>query len=633
MLLTTCILALGASSFDVPVKHIGAPASDLDRGWLREPDPSRHGARAHHSVHDGVFADGLARFEIEIPAGDVLKLLPAGDGSEHWTIEAISPSGVRHTGSDARSTIRTGTMLPGSTTPAQRLDIGDPEPGTWTIRVRGGDDALPVRLLVEDGVDLHLRAWLDDYATHVGDVITIHTGCSLWADVREPGHVAMDRALIAGASVLSMTSRLHHEDGSIVSVAHRGSTLNLHATAPGIHTVIIDALLAIDGELLHRTVNLPIAIEDDVPTLSGRIELVELDATRTGIDVELATGTTRDRLLAGAELWGTAADGHRPRCWIGGVTPIADDTVRLVLDTRWLHGCDPSTIELRALRLADIDTFVPLARLDRQPLPGMPIADRSGTAPDDIAMRMGVMLPGRTVRAPMHHAPAPPVRSAQPGGHNLMLAHGYCEDGDAWPLNQFSGDFTEYLNLYQNFSHDQFALDILSFGNQYKSYSIVGHSQGGNAGLHLYSFYWSGIDWSTGDRKVQALGTPLLGTPLAASIADLGEIFGIQCGSNYDMTYDGAAQWASYLPGWSRAATWVWSTTFEDGWFYDYCNIGSDLLLWDPEDGVVEVSGAHLDGTNDMGTKEGWCHIQGMADPAQTLDTVRNAEMNAEGAR
>ena len=214
-----------------------------------------------------------------------------------------------------------------------------------------------------------------------------------------------------------------------------------------------------------------------------------------------------------------------------------------------------------------------------------------------------------------------------------MLAHGYCEDGDAWELNDFNGDFTEYLNLEQNFTHDGFALDILSFGSQYKSYSIIGHSQGGNAGLHLYSFYWSGIDWSDGDRKVQAVGTPFLGTPLAGSIADLGAVFGIQCGANYDMTYDGSAQWASFIPSWSRAGTWVWSTTFEDGWFYDYCNLFSDFLLSDPEDGVVEAARAHLDGTNDMGTKEGWCHIENMADPAQTYDPTRNGEMNAEGAR
>ena len=69
----------------------------------------------------------------------------------------------------------------------------------------------------------------------------------------------------------------------------------------------------------------------------------------------------------------------------------------------------------------------------------------------------------------------------------------------------------------------------------------------------------------------------------------------------------------------------------EDGWFYDYCNLFSDFLLSDPEDGVVEVSQAHLDGTNDMGTKEGWCHIENMADPAQTYDPTRNAD-ELEGA-
>tara|TARA_B100001121_G_scaffold217377_1_gene190779 strand:- start:5289 stop:7187 length:1899 start_codon:yes stop_codon:yes gene_type:complete len=632
MLLSTCILALGTTSFDVPVKHLGAPAVELDRGWLREPDPATHGARARHSVHETTFVGDTAEFTVEVPSGESLKLLPAGDGSDRWSITAISPGG-KHDGTSDRSTIRRGTMMPGSTVPAQRLDILAPEPGTWTVRVTGGLDGQVVRLLVEDGSDLHLRAWLDDYATHVGDRVTVHLGCARWDDVPENGHVAMSRAAIDGASILSTTARLRHADGSTEWLASRGPTLTLQPLTAGVHTVIVDALLAFDGDLLHRTVSLPIAVEDDAPTLSGRLVVREVDAHRTSIDLMLATGTARDRVIAGAEVWATASDGHLPRCWIGGVTPVSADSVQLVLDTRWLHGCDPDSIELRSLRLADVDTFVPLVRSDRQPLPTVRIDDTAPTGDDARVMRTGIPMAGRTVPGPVHRSAAAPLRSAQPGGHNLMLVHGYCEDGDAWPLNQFSGDFTEYLNLYQNFSHDQFALDIRAFGQQYKSFSVIGHSQGGNAALHLYSFYWSGMDWSTGARKVQALGSPLRGTPLAGSIADLGAIFGIQCGSNYDMTYDGAAQWASFLPGEPRSAAWVWSTTFEDGWFWDYCNIGSDILLSDPEDGVVEVSGAHLDGTNDMGTKEGWCHIQGMSDPAQTLDTQRNAEMNAEGAR
>ena len=48
---------------------------------------------------------------------------------------------------------------------------------------------------------------------------------------------------------------------------------------------------------------------------------------------------------------------------------------------------------------------------------------------------------------------------------------------------------------------------------------------------------------------------------------------------------------------------------------------------------VVEAWAAHLGGTNDMGTKEGWCHIEDMVDPPQVYDTARNNEINSEGAR
>ena len=634
MLLSTCILAFGAASFDLPVKHIGAPSADLHSGWLREPDPSKYGIRAHHSMHTSIFRDDRAEFRIEVPGGPRLKLLPAGDDADRWFIHAVSPSGQIFDGSQAQSRLRRGSVMPGSSIHSQRLDIDEPEPGSWIIQLMGGHDGHPATLLVEDGLDLHLRAWLDDYATHRGDTVTVHVGCSLGVDVDESGHVARGRASQAGVSIISLSSRVHHADGTASSTVTRDQTIQFPAARSGVTTVSIEAVLIdASGNRFHRNASLLVAVEEDIPKLSGQIETIELDSTRTAIDIGIVSEVTRDRVMTGAEIWATSSDGHRPRCWIGGIAPLTEDTVRLVLDTRWLYGCDPGTAEIRSLRLADVDTYVPLARIDHHALPNVRIAVVSPTGSDIQLMQTGAMMPTRTIEAPLQNRSAPLSRAAQYGGHNLMLVHGYCEDGDAWPLNQFSGAVTEYENLYQNFSHDQFALDIIAFGNQYKSYSVIGHSQGGNAGLHMYAFYWSGIDWSTGERKVQMVGTPLRGTPLAGSIADLGEIFGIQCGSNYDMTYDGAAQWASFIPGWARQDTWVWSTTFEDGWFYDYCNIGSDLLLWDPEDGVVEVSGAHLDGTNDMGTKEGWCHIENMADPAQTIDTERNTEMNVEGAR
>ena len=59
-------------------------------------------------------------------------------------------------------------------------------------------------------------------------------------------------------------------------------------------------------------------------------------------------------------------------------------------------------------------------------------------------------------------------------------------------------------------------------------------------------------------------------------------------------------------------------------------NIATDLFLSDPDDGVVERSYAQLPGANNRGHKTGWCHTSGMRDPAQTSDSSRNSDMNAQ---
>jgi hypothetical protein len=152
--------------------------------------------------------------------------------------------------------------------------------------------------------------------------------------------------------------------------------------------------------------------------------------------------------------------------------------------------------------------------------------------------------------------------------------------------------------------------------------------------LHLSTFYWSGLDWSQGERLIQSVGTPYQGTPLAGDAAVLGSIFGSGCGSNADLAPAGAAAWLSLIPTANRAQVWYWSTSFTDRPFQiDFCNFISGLLLTDPEDGVVERSRAQLPGANNMGHTEGWCHTAGMRDPAQTTDSNRNAQMNERARR
>ncbi len=184
-----------------------------------------------------------------------------------------------------------------------------------------------------------------------------------------------------------------------------------------------------------------------------------------------------------------------------------------------------------------------------------------------------------------------------------------------------------------NRTHDQFAQLIRGQGGGLKSFGVVAHSQGGAASLQLYSYYWSGLDYSTGSRLIQSVGTPYRGTPLAGDLAILGAIFGSGCGTNFDMTYDGAALWLSGIPSWARAEVYYYTTSFLGDFGFDYCSLLTDFFLTDPDDGVVERDYGQLPGGNNMGHTEGWCHTTGMRDPAQYNDHARNAVMNANGNR
>ena len=124
-------------------------------------------------------------------------------------------------------------------------------------------------------------------------------------------------------------------------------------------------------------------------------------------------------------------------------------------------------------------------------------------------------------------------------GGKLMLVHGYCSGGNPFPVSQFS-NYIVFSDPNKNRTHDQFANLIKNFGAAYPSFGIVAHSQGGAASLHLYTYYWSGLDYATGgSRLIQTVGTPYQGTALAGNLAALGSVFGAGCGTNYDLTLFG----------------------------------------------------------------------------------------------
>jgi len=337
------------------------------------------------------------------------------------------------------------------------------------------------------------------------------------------------------------------------------------------------------------------------------------------IEIVFERADSNDRTILAAEVWGRSDAGMVPVCWLARV---CDAERSLLLDPQRITdaGVDPATLELRQVRLHDVDSMVPTQIIDSIPMPiDAVMADLDNTR--------------EPIRVQYENASGS-QRGTLPGGHRLLLVHGYCSGGNPFTTSHFSGDIAVFHDPEVSRSHDAFALEILNQTAPMKSFGVAAHSQGAMAALHLYTFYFSGLDWARGDRLIQSVGAPYQGTALAGNAAVLGDIFGFGCGENSDMSYTGSANWLSLIPTSSRQQVWYYTTSFEDRPFlYDYCNIITDLLLSDPDDGVIERDRGQLTGANNMGHVEDWCHTTGMRDPAQCTDASRNATINARARR
>ena len=119
-------------------------------------------------------------------------------------------------------------------------------------------------------------------------------------------------------------------------------------------------------------------------------------------------------------------------------------------------------------------------------------------------------------------------------------------------------------------------------------------------------------------------------TQVTVALAAVGGLFGVVCGTNYDLTYTVDNIWLADIPTWARYKVYYYyhTTSFTDKWWrYDYCNTVTDAFLSDPEDGATEKAKGQLSGANSKGHKTGYCHTSEMRDPSQTHDANRNKEM------
>lgn len=347
------------------------------------------------------------------------------------------------------------------------------------------------------------------------------------------------------------------------------------------------------------------------------------------------------------QLWGTSAAGEAvPVGWFSSLEDVMEVDGRAVLalevDAQWIaraHAQAPFT--LRDVYVQEVSAWVPLARAASIPLSlsaGHVEALQRHTAflhargyagAITLAMRQGPTPPGLT---------SPARNASGSNGGKLIMLHGYCAERNPWQVH--AEDWTDalyFLRQKASMPHDEYAQRIVQFAaeNQLSSYGLVGHSQGGIVTLHSLNYYFTGLDAATGNRKIQSLASPYNGNTAAGSTADFGKVFGLGCGSNYDMSRDGAVLWMAGISKVALDQANYYTTQYDKGGLFGngWCNMIVNALINNPNDGTTELVYATLSSGNHRDHTIGQCHIDGMNWPPSFWDHSRNAEMNREAAR
>lgn len=617
LLTTMLVCPLAMAQQTLPVKQVVAPPSDIESGIVRLPDPLDLGETSRTLLLEidpaQADEDGLVDLAFPFVTGNDrarVVFLPAKPDAWVGDVRSI----------DARTQreiqVRTNAPIE---QPGVSL-VRDPLP--WGDAGR----TYPAVMLPADQRELYISVQMNE---RVGGFVLIDQASdrSLYTYIKQrrtlvDRPITLASSLSDGSRITALTAIVRGPDGAreVINAQAGDQQLSFAPSQAGAYAVQVIAEYASDENwpVMLSTQHL---IEVETPT----VPLAAARASTAGGQIELVfdDAETDDRTIVAAEVWGRSDAGMVPVCWL---SRVCDAKRSLLLDPQLVldAGVDPATIELRQVRVHDVDSLVPTQIVERM---------TTGIDAEMVtqALQSGTRHALMKVR---YDNPMNTQRGILPGGHRLLLVHGYCSGGNPFTTSHFSGDIALFSDPNVSRSHDAFALEILNQSAPMKSFGVAAHSQGAMAALHLYTFYFSGLDWARGDRLIQSVGAPYQGTALAGNAAVLGDIFGFGCGENSDMSYTGSANWLSLIPTSSRQQVWYYTTAFEDRPFlYDYCNIITDLLLDDPDDGVIERDRGQLPGATNMGHVEDWCHTTGMRDPAQCTDASRNATINARARR
>lgn len=668
----TAFVAISLQAADF--KHVAVPPESIDAQQMKQANKK---GLFSHSTMLPIYAKSASIVDINSQTfsqklyldgtnnSSVVLMTPDAD---NWFMSVSNPNGKMvydELASTAKALLSEDIKVGPQTFKGKQLLIENPVKGEWTVKLthKGkaasliansktqqgrADNDVAAYLLHKGDSEFQLYSYLDNnFTTLNSDINLIAYMVDSTLDRGERQKMLKKEAIVgtidqAIASIKSPSGALFkirlNDDGvngdKVANDGQFGGKIPSNEVGVYTNQLQIEGTRP-DGKPFSRTTTdiYPVAaVSFEFANRSAQINL--LSDTSAVLSVPVKNLNNSDSVFMSAELWGTNSDGKLvSAAWIGGiVTPKnanKNTMLDLSFDTRWLTRAKLiAPFTLKSLRMQNVENNVPIAQRDEMSTRSMlPSQLFESTLARDI---------NRTITRDMLMGKAPErkgvVTTKLGSGSKLLLVHGYCS-GQAWNTGHFSGA-TEFKDYNVSISHDTFAQRVINFGAPYNSYGIVAHSQGGAAALTMFARYWTGLDNATGGRLIQSVGTPYQGTALAGNLAALGDVFGVGCGTNTDLTYSGSSNWLATIPTWARNEVDYYTTSFEDKWYrYDYCHLATDLFLDDPEDGTTEKWSGQLVGGTNKGHKTGQCHTASMRDPSQTADTSRNSIMNSNAAR
>lgn len=684
---STCVNAAQSSNDAVSAKHTMVAPQDMANQKLQSPDkmgvlshstmlpvtlsesgPAQTGSLNSRSKTQAVSTSFNQRILFDGAADSPMLLI--GPDTDKWQLQVLDANQqhISINSPKANQSASTGLVnIGGQEFTGKQFIVGSPSVGEWTVKIKGNSKqsnhskskgAPDAYLIFKGDPNYKLYSYRDNsFSTQNSEINVVAymvdsknlIGKRSLITNQRPLNSDLNKLVVKVTSPSGKQSKLKLNDRGLHGDKLAGDgkfSVSLPTDEVGVYSSQLYAEgVRPDGIQFSRTVNDLYVVEAISHQVIGNKGLmIAGESNSVAVKIPVQQLTEENRVFASGEIYATDSNGKlQPAAWIGGIATtqpksnLNSNYLALNFDSRWLSRKKLSApISIKNFRLQNVDSNVPLLQINSLNL----VADTktlgllnsvqqsqfikavASNFHDDISKDM---LTGKAPQSSFNAIKA----SSNP---KLLLVHGYCSGG-AWNTGEFSNS-VEFKDYKKNRSHDEFANLLLSFGSPYTSYGIIGHSQGGAAALHLYSRYWSGLDYASGGRIIQSVGTPYQGTSLAGNLAAIGDVFGAGCGTNTDLTYSGAANWLSTIPSWARAQVDYYTTSFKTRWWaYDYCHLGTDLFLDDPEDGTTEKWAGQLSGAANMGHKKGWCHTTGMRDPAQYKDGGRNASMNSRAAR